>query len=246
MRGGFAAYGFSYYDIGHEAGEKAVEILKDGKKAGDIPVTPPQNLKLVINEKAAKEMGVKIKEEWKKQYVTEPSENGDCCRDLDRRIRSGRRPPCRPRRGRLHLHLGQGHAASSKTLLPAVSEGAEKAGRSVESIERMIEVKVSYDADRNQALRDCGIGAALALPGETKMGVDYPREMERLGVGAAARAGRDPLARLRGHRRAHRADPAVHRAGLHPPGVPRAGQQPVAVHQRLRQGHLPRFRERWG
>ena len=66
-RGGFAAYGFSYYDIGHEAGEKAVEILKDGKKAGDIPVTPPQNLKLVINEKAAKEMGVEIKEEWKKE-----------------------------------------------------------------------------------------------------------------------------------------------------------------------------------
>ena len=35
-RGGFAAYGFSYYDIGHEAGEKAVEILKDGKKAGEF------------------------------------------------------------------------------------------------------------------------------------------------------------------------------------------------------------------
>lgn len=66
-RGGFAAYGFSYYDIGHEAGEKAVEILKDDKKAGEIAVTPPQNLKLVINEKAAKEMGVKIKKEWKKE-----------------------------------------------------------------------------------------------------------------------------------------------------------------------------------
>ncbi len=66
-RGGFAAYGFSYYDIGHEAGEKAVEILKDGKKAGDIPVSPPQNLKLVINETAAKEMGIEIKEEWKKE-----------------------------------------------------------------------------------------------------------------------------------------------------------------------------------
>lgn len=66
-RGGFAAYGFNYYDIGHEAGQKAVEILKDGKKAGDIPVTPPQNLKLVINEKAAKDMGVTIKPEWKKE-----------------------------------------------------------------------------------------------------------------------------------------------------------------------------------
>ncbi|MFB5282068.1 ABC transporter substrate-binding protein [Peribacillus sp. Hz7] len=66
-RGGFAAYGFSYYDIGFEAGEKAVEILKDGKNPGDIPVSYPQNLKLVINETAAKEMGVEIKEEWKKE-----------------------------------------------------------------------------------------------------------------------------------------------------------------------------------
>jgi len=75
---------------------------------------------------------------------------------------------------------GKGMELYSETLLPSVAEGAEKAGRPVESIERMIEVKVSYDADRNQALRDCGIWAALALPGETKMGVDDPREMERL------------------------------------------------------------------
>ncbi|MFD9626878.1 ABC transporter substrate-binding protein [Peribacillus muralis] len=63
--GGFAAYGFSYFDIGYEAGQKAVEILKDGKKPGDIAVQYPQKLKLVINEKAAKEMGIEIKEEWK-------------------------------------------------------------------------------------------------------------------------------------------------------------------------------------
>ena len=75
---------------------------------------------------------------------------------------------------------GKGMELYSETLLPAVGEGAEKAGRPVEKIEKMIEVKVSYDADRNQALRYCGIWAALALPGETKMGVDDPREMERL------------------------------------------------------------------
>ena len=62
---------------------------------------------------------------------------------------------------------GKGMELYSETLLPAVAEGAEKAGRPVEKIEKMIEVKVSYDADRNQALRDCGIWAALALPGET-------------------------------------------------------------------------------
>lgn len=65
-KGGFAAYGFDYFDIGHQAGEMAAEILKDGKKPADIPVQFPQKIKLVINEKAAKEMGITIKEEWKK------------------------------------------------------------------------------------------------------------------------------------------------------------------------------------
>ncbi len=35
------------------------------KNLEDIPVQYPQKLKLVINEKAAKDMGVEIKEEWK-------------------------------------------------------------------------------------------------------------------------------------------------------------------------------------
>lgn len=65
-KGGFAAYGFDYYDIGYEAGEMAAEILKDGKKPADIPVQFPQKIKLVINENAAKEMGIEMKEEWKK------------------------------------------------------------------------------------------------------------------------------------------------------------------------------------
>ncbi|KGX83335.1 ABC transporter substrate-binding protein [Pontibacillus marinus] len=64
-RGGVAAYGFDYYDIGYEAGEKAVKILEEGKKPGDIPATYPQNLKLLINKDAAKKMGLEIKDEWK-------------------------------------------------------------------------------------------------------------------------------------------------------------------------------------
>ncbi|RFU63550.1 ABC transporter substrate-binding protein [Peribacillus saganii] len=66
-RGGFAAYGFDYYDIGFEAGEMAAQILQDGKKPEDLPVQYPQKLKLSINEKAAKEMGIEIKEEWKSE-----------------------------------------------------------------------------------------------------------------------------------------------------------------------------------
>jgi putative tryptophan/tyrosine transport system substrate-binding protein len=64
-RGGFAAYGFDYFDIGYEAGEMAAQILNGEKKPSELPVQYPKKLKLVINEKAAKEMNIEIKEEWK-------------------------------------------------------------------------------------------------------------------------------------------------------------------------------------
>jgi coenzyme F420-dependent glucose-6-phosphate dehydrogenase len=67
-----------------------------------------------------------------------------------------------------------------ETLLPGVVEGAEKAGRDPNSIEKMIEMKVSFDTDRQRALEDTRIWAALALPPEAKVGVEDPREMERL------------------------------------------------------------------
>lgn len=63
-RGGFAAYGFDYFDIGYEAGEMAAQILKDGKQPSELPVQYPQNLKLQINKVAAQEMNIKWKEEW--------------------------------------------------------------------------------------------------------------------------------------------------------------------------------------
>jgi len=63
-RGGFAAYGFDYYDIGYEAGEMAAQILQDGKKPSELPVQYPQKLKLVINKKAAQEMGIELNPEW--------------------------------------------------------------------------------------------------------------------------------------------------------------------------------------
>ncbi len=66
------------------------------------------------------------------------------------------------------------------TLVPAVAEGAAKAGRTASDLGMMIEMKVSFDTDRAQAMEDTKIWAALALPGEAKMGVEDPREMERL------------------------------------------------------------------
>lgn len=68
-RGGLGAYGFSYYDIGYEAGQKAVEILKDGKKPAGIPVAYPAKLKLEINKTTADKIGVNIKDEWKAEVV---------------------------------------------------------------------------------------------------------------------------------------------------------------------------------
>ncbi|MBB6176638.1 putative ABC transport system substrate-binding protein [Anoxybacillus tengchongensis] len=63
-RGGFAAYGFDYYDIGYEAGVMAADILEGKKKPAELPVQYPQKLKLVINKKAAEEMDVTWRSEW--------------------------------------------------------------------------------------------------------------------------------------------------------------------------------------
>lgn len=75
---------------------------------------------------------------------------------------------------------GKDPALYQETLLPAVREGADKAGRGYDSIEKMIEVKVAFDTNRERAMADTRIWAALALPPEAKMGVEDPREMERL------------------------------------------------------------------
>ncbi len=68
----------------------------------------------------------------------------------------------------------------SETLIPALNEGAEKAGRDPNSIERMIEMKVSFDTDAERALQDTRYWGALALKPEEKMGVEDPMELERL------------------------------------------------------------------
>jgi coenzyme F420-dependent glucose-6-phosphate dehydrogenase len=66
------------------------------------------------------------------------------------------------------------------TLLPAVSEGAEKAGRDVSDLDMMIEVKVSFDHDRDAALAATHFWGALGLSAEQKHGVEDPVEMQRL------------------------------------------------------------------
>ncbi len=75
---------------------------------------------------------------------------------------------------------GKGEELYTTKLIPAVQEGATKAGRPSDAVEMMIEVKVSYDTDRKRALDNTKEWAALALPGDQKVGVEDPREMERL------------------------------------------------------------------
>jgi coenzyme F420-dependent glucose-6-phosphate dehydrogenase len=65
-------------------------------------------------------------------------------------------------------------------LTGKVAEGAGKASRNAADIERMIEVKVSFDNDAQQAKEVTRHWAALALSPEEKVGVEDPVEMERL------------------------------------------------------------------
>ena len=74
---------------------------------------------------------------------------------------------------------GKPRALYLETLLPAVADGATKAARDQGTIEKLIEMKVSYDPDRQRALEDTRNWAALALSAEEKLGVEDPREMER-------------------------------------------------------------------
>jgi coenzyme F420-dependent glucose-6-phosphate dehydrogenase len=65
------------------------------------------------------------------------------------------------------------------TLLPNVAAGLAAAGRSGGSFDRVIEMKVSFDAKLDRAMNDTRHWAALALPAEEKLSIDDPLEMEK-------------------------------------------------------------------
>ena len=67
-----------------------------------------------------------------------------------------------------------------ETLLPKVTEGLAASGRATDAIERMIEVKVSFDTDLVRAKEDTRHWAALALSAEEKTSVEDPIAMEKL------------------------------------------------------------------
>jgi len=68
----------------------------------------------------------------------------------------------------------------TETLLPNVAEGIKLAASPKPDYDNMIEVKVSFDTDRQRALEDTRHWAALALSPEEKVAVEDPVEMEKL------------------------------------------------------------------
>ena len=91
-----------------------------------------------------------------------------------------------PTASRLAGETGDGFICTSgkapelyrEVLLPNVQQGIEKSGRNFGELEKMIEMKVSFDPDLDCARNDTLHWAALALSPEEKTGIDDPVEME--------------------------------------------------------------------
>jgi coenzyme F420-dependent glucose-6-phosphate dehydrogenase len=89
---------------------------------------------------------------------------------------------------RLAGRVGDGYICTSgkpaslytQTLLPNVADGAAKAGRQLDDLDLMIEMKVSFDTDADRAMADTHYWGALALTPAEKANVEDPMEMERL------------------------------------------------------------------
>ncbi|MEV5714903.1 glucose-6-phosphate dehydrogenase (coenzyme-F420) [Amycolatopsis mediterranei] len=75
---------------------------------------------------------------------------------------------------------GKGMELYTDKLMPAVKEGAEAAEKTVEDVDRTIEIKLSYDRDHEKALENTRFWAPLSLSAEQKHSVSSAEEMERL------------------------------------------------------------------
>ncbi|NKQ52227.1 glucose-6-phosphate dehydrogenase (coenzyme-F420) [Amycolatopsis sp. K13G38] len=75
---------------------------------------------------------------------------------------------------------GKGMDLYTEKLMPAMHEGAAAAERDAAGIDRMIEIKMSYDRDPGKALDNTRFWAPLSLSAEQKHTVSSAEEMERL------------------------------------------------------------------
>ena len=122
---------------------------------------------------------------------------------------------------------GKGMDLYTEKLIPAVKEGAEKVGRDFAEIDRMIEIKISYDPDPALALENTRFWAPLSLTPEQKHSVNSSVEMERLAdelpieqVAKRWIVSSDP-------RRGGGTGEAVHRRRPQPPRVPCTRTRPA-------------------
>jgi coenzyme F420-dependent glucose-6-phosphate dehydrogenase len=74
---------------------------------------------------------------------------------------------------------GKGMELYESKLMPALDEGLTASGRDRAAIDRMIEIKLSYDPDAARALENTRFWAPLALSAEQKAGLEDPLEMEK-------------------------------------------------------------------
>jgi coenzyme F420-dependent glucose-6-phosphate dehydrogenase len=74
---------------------------------------------------------------------------------------------------------GKGMDLYTEQLIPAVQEGAEKVGRNPDEIDRMIEIKLSYDTSYETALTNTRFWSPLSLSKEQKHDITDPVEMEK-------------------------------------------------------------------
>ncbi|WP_308797835.1 glucose-6-phosphate dehydrogenase (coenzyme-F420) [Agromyces silvae] len=74
---------------------------------------------------------------------------------------------------------GKGMELYTEQLLPAVKEGAEASGRALTDVDRMIEIKLSYEETEEAALENTRFWSPLSLSKEQKHDITDPVEMER-------------------------------------------------------------------
>ncbi|MFA4840987.1 MAG: glucose-6-phosphate dehydrogenase (coenzyme-F420) [Agrococcus sp.] len=75
---------------------------------------------------------------------------------------------------------GKGDEYYRDTIVASLEEGLAQQGRDSAEVDRMIEIKVSYDRDADAALANTRFWAALSLTQEQKHAVHDPIEMQRL------------------------------------------------------------------
>ncbi|MCW3002892.1 MAG: F420-dependent oxidoreductase, family [Conexibacter sp.] len=157
-----------------------------------------------------------------------------------------------PKAAHLVGRIGDGFICTSgkkpelyQQLTDAVEAGAAEAGRDPSAIDRLIEIKVSYDHDADYAREACRWWAALALTTEEKSGIDDAIEMERAADAIADRAATrfivtdDPLEVVQ------RVEPYV-RLGFRNLVFHGPGQDQQRFLEQFCADVAPLMRERWG